>query len=118
MTGFNYDRMQATATRLIARFGKPAVLLSHQAPAQDRPWQTDGSLTAVPITVVVDTYNAIEADGQNVRLTDAKVLIAPGDVAPKVADSLDIDGKVYAVKAVMEHKPGPVLLYWEVQARR
>lgn len=113
-----YDEMRDLAQELIKEFGKPAVLMSHQPPVQDRPWQTDGTLTAVPVTVVVDTYSAIEADGQNVRLTDAKVLIAPGDVAPKVSDSLEIDGKTYAAKGVIEHKPGPVLLYWEVQARR
>lgn len=120
MTAFDYGRSQATADRLIKRFGRAAVLrrVVSSGPAHN-PTQTT---TDYACTVVITEFSDREIDGSRVLATDKKVLMSPVglEVEPILTDRLvEADGTVYSfVSPLRPVKPAGTVVVWELQARR
>lgn len=117
---FNYDRLKATADRLIAAAGQAATLTHPGAKTGTPHNPTIGTPTPEAVTVVVEDYRNFEVDGARIQATDKKVLLARSDLvaAPTTADTLTIGGDVHAIVSVKPLSPGGTALYYEVQARR
>lgn len=121
MTQFDYSRSLASATRMIARYGKAGFIRRPGAvtgPAYD---PTIGEPTDHPARFVVTDYATKDIDGTRVLATDKKVMVSVGSltIAPTTSDRLvDAGGIVYNIEAVNPVEPGDtVLLYW-IQARK
>lgn len=116
---FNYGPLAAKAVKLIAKYGKTVTL---QAPASPdpadsaRPWRgpAPGSLDASPKGLVV-SFDKDEIDGEHIRTSDLKLLLAAGDPA-LVGYDLDavatctVDGVSYGATNLKPVKPGDTAL--------
>lgn len=119
MQPFDYTRSQATAERLIKRFGQPATLLRKTiipggGPEFD-PEPDQVIEEAFPLTVV-DLDTEIRAAGLDdpAPLTKHSILIAPdAGVEPSEADRVSLQDREYGIAAVRRVSPGPLLLLWE-----
>jgi hypothetical protein len=119
MSGFDYSRAQATADRLIKRYGQLGKLrrMVKSGPAY--------APTLTPVDVdakfAVLDYETDQIDGTRILVTDKMVyLSAVGlTVEPKPGMALvESDGGLYNVVDVDTLKPGAVVVYREVQVRR
>jgi hypothetical protein len=119
MAGFNFQRAQATADRLIKRYGQAGKLrhMLKSGPAYDP--------TLMPVDVdarfAVLGYETHQIDGTRILATDKMVyLSAVGlTVEPKIGMTLvESDGGLYTVVDTDEVKPGSVVVYRELQVRR
>lgn len=115
---FDYANAQATAERLIAKFGQSATL--KQTANSGTAYNPTRTTTSHTCTVVVVDYKNFEIDGTIIKQGDKRVLVSTGGlaVAPAVHDVLAIGGVDHAVLAVMPLDPGGTTVYWELQARR
>lgn len=122
MVNPTYTRLQATANRLIARYGSSsgASLNEPGTPSGDPFNPTMGAPTQHAVTVVVTMYSKREIDGQRILATDKKVFIAPGDgsMDPQTSWSLTIGAVTYQIITISPMQPGDIVLLWEAQCRR
>lgn len=118
MSAFDYTRSQATALRLITKFGTSATLMREGAPVGPVYNPEPGTQTELSVTVVFDTYRSDEIDGTLIRRDDLKVLMASGDVVPTVEDRLkDASGNTFSIVQIDALKPGGTVLMWTMQCR-
>jgi hypothetical protein len=111
-----YARLQSTAERLIANYGKPADLIriTKTGPAhapvlseQDYPAilvETGYELTLIPKTLVTvgDRFGVISTDIE---------------VTPQMDDKIEIDGRRYNFVDIKPLNPGGTVLLYEFLAR-
>lgn len=119
MTAFDYARPKATADRLITRFGQSGTL---QRPSTTGPDYnpTIGTPTPYTVTFAVTEYADREIDGERIKSTDKKVLLAKGSLAiePKTSDKLLIGGVAHSIIRVEPLAPGGTVVMWTLQVRR
>lgn len=116
---YDYSRLEATALRLIARFGMAGKL--------ERPTWTGPKHTPVPgepevydAIFVIGSYSSREIDGTRILQTDKKAIIAPSlAVEPKLSDLLN-DGEAGRLKImdVKTIRPAITTLAYIAQVRR
>ena len=80
-----------------------------------------GDPDRTPVRALFKDYRAAEVDGKSIKRKDQRCLIAPADlddVRPTTADQIqDDDGTIYAVKDVMDRRPGTESFRYELQLR-
>ena len=117
---------RAATRRRTRKQGRDVVLI--RKPTTNRvdgePWRgkvavSDGDKTTV--RALFKDYRASEVDGKSIKRKDQRCLIAPADlddVRPTTADQIqDDDGTIYAVKDVMDRRPGTESFRYELQLR-
>lgn len=125
---FDYSGLLATATDLIASFGRDVVLrVASKTPATPaKPWGAVQDTATASDDVQVTAKAAFldpelrDEDGRVVRNAIARVLIAATSLGGVALDDTweVVDGtRVYAVLAAKPVQPGPTLLYYDVTVR-
>lgn len=119
MSGFDYARSQATADRVIKRYGQLGKLrqMVKSGPAYD-PTLTASDVDA---KFAVLEYETSQIDGTRILSTDKMVYLSAVGLAvePKVGMALvESDGGLYTIVDTDELKPGSVVVYRELQCRR
>lgn len=111
MPGFDYGKMQATASRLLDRFAQGAVQLTRMVPGEpdpETPWipaeptVTTYDLDATVAAVTVDQANAKYIDGTTITTADLVVTCAVPEVTPEMTDTLSIDSAVRTIKKIVQ----------------
>tara|TARA_R110002049_G_scaffold281333_1_gene460858 strand:+ start:20601 stop:20954 length:354 start_codon:yes stop_codon:yes gene_type:complete len=112
-----YTRLQATANRLIAQYGKAAVVTRSTVTGPGH----DPVLTPVEydVTLVETGYRLTNRDSTLIQTGDKLGLISvAGETQPQKGDKLTIEGDVYAFVELEPLNPGGLTLLYEFQARR
>lgn len=115
MTAYDYSKPEATAQRLIARFGR-AGAIRRTADSGDA-WNPTQSATDYDCTLVVTDYSLYERASGLIGATDRKVLVSTDGVSisPTSADKLVIGSNVYEIKRVDPLEPGDTVVLWTMQ---
>lgn len=114
-----YNRMQATAERLIERFGYTTNIERDGAPSGPPHNPQPGQPTLHPCKVVEMKYSLTDRDATLVLQGDKLGLISTAiDVPPAKEDRLEMDGEVYHFIDVQPLSPGGQVLLYEFHARR
>jgi hypothetical protein len=92
-----YSRLQATAQRMIAKFGQTSTVTRITAP--DPITGGDGTETAHTATLVPVTYSAREIDGTVILAGDVQLYISAVGltVTPSPGDLVSANGKTFRV---------------------
>lgn len=115
MAGFDYGRMQATATRLLDRFSQGAIVLTKTVAAPGpKPW-TPGTTIEVPYTLkaVAKGVSKEFIDGTTILATDIEITAAGFGAEPDPADPVTIDGKAVIVVKVWRIPAAGELVCWK-----
>ncbi|UXN66575.1 hypothetical protein N8E89_26170 (plasmid) [Phyllobacterium sp. A18/5-2] len=116
---FNYLRAQASALRLIDKFG-PAGAIVRDVPGSGPEWNPGEPVpTAHTCTMAVLKFDNKDIDGTLIKASDKKVYIAPKglSVVPATTDKPIIGAVSHTVVRVMPLNPAGINVYFEVQAR-
>lgn len=81
----DYDRIRATAARLLAGAKQGAVVLTRTTRV--------GGTTTEPLAAVVKGVSAQFVDNTTVRTSDLEVLCTPPQIRPEPGDTAIIDGR-------------------------
>ena len=82
------------------------------------PWDTPaGAPLSIPVSCLVEMYDARQIDGTLIRVEDRRVMVAAEGTEPTVADRLVVGGVSYAIVSVKPEAPGGVALYYVCQCR-
>lgn len=126
-----YNRMAATADRLLKKFGQPRTIKLLVPPADDGsgdPWDpnrpgsdTEYTLSGIVIQPRQDGVegNTLVSDKQ--RRVKASNFQANGTklpVTPAIGHSLSFDGHTWKITNVGGSNPGGVQLLWELEVER
>lgn len=132
---FNYTKSQATALRLITKFGTSANIIRAGTVTGPDYDPTYGPDIEAPCTIVFSEYTSSEIDGTLVQQGDIKVLMAASGFAieatsfleddvtplnlnkPTPADRLSSGGKDYEIIDIKPLQPAGVVVMWKVQCR-
>lgn len=105
MTPFNYDRMRATAGRLLDRFAQGTVTLTRERPGvidENEPWlPVDPIAASEPLVGAVRGVSAQYVDGATILATDLQVTCKPPAMSIQLGDKVTIDGKPVIVLRIM-----------------
>lgn len=110
MAGFNYGRMQATATRLLGRFDQGTIQLvrtTTATPDPATPWVPGTPTTATydlaaAVAAVTDDQAASKlVDGTSILASDLVVTCAVPPIEPLAGDTVTIDGASTTVMKVI-----------------
>lgn len=113
MSKYNYDKLIATATRMIDKFGRN--ITKRSVSSSGDAWNPTRSNTDTIISAVATSFNANEIDGTLIKATDKLFLTYS---AVTVSD-LIVDGtEVLSVINVSAINPAESVLIYKVQARR
>jgi len=110
----DYARSRATASRLIRRAGKPAVLVrpgEREGPEWD---STIGPETRHDITVVETSNRVRDASGIMVGQSLTTLLVASEGTEPRKTDSVEVNGDLHQIMDVRPLRPGSLVLMWEI----
>lgn len=116
---FDYSGLLSTANKLIADFGKPAVI---KRPGVDDvsnyPAVVKGATTDHACTVVQTKFKYSELASGLVETGDVKFIVAVEGltIEPNTKDRLEIDGQNYNIKMVDPLKPGQTIMLYQVYA--
>lgn len=114
-----YDRMKATAERLIDRFGYATKLERDGAPTGPPHNPQPGPATQHDCTVVELDYSLTDRDATLVQKGDKLGLISTAvDVLPGKDDRLMLGGQLYHFIDLQPLSPGGQVLLYEFHARR
>lgn len=119
----NYARLAASARRQITAAGVSVTLKRDRLDDYD-PTQGTAELfgsTSFTGKAVRDQYNIKDVDGTLIRSGDVKLYLVWDDEDPNMQTGEQIttgDGEVWKVVKPNPVKPGPVVLLYEVQARK
>ncbi|MBH1851932.1 hypothetical protein I5V61_06600 [Stenotrophomonas maltophilia] len=114
-----YDRMQATAERLIARFGYATQLERDGAPTGPPHNPQPGEPTQHDCKVVELEYSLTDRDTTLVQKGDKLGLISTAvDIDPNTGDRLLLGGQLYHFIDLQPLSPGGQVLLYEFHARR
>lgn len=117
MTAKDYTAPQATADRLIARFGATGAIrrTTTSGPAHD-PTITETDYAAI---IVTPGYTLTNRDGTLIQAGDKVGLIAMKDLAvtPTMADKVVIESKAYSFVDLQPLRPAGTTVLYEFVAR-
>lgn len=116
---FNYHRAQATALRLINKFGRDGSIV-RDMPGSGSEWDPGEPVpTPFACTLAMLGFDNKDIDGTLIKASDKKVYIAAKGLAiiPTTTDKLMIGGVSHTVVRVMPLNPAGINVYFEVQAR-
>ncbi|GGE18200.1 hypothetical protein GCM10011390_41720 [Aureimonas endophytica] len=116
---FDYAKSQATADRLIARFGQAGTIRRRSSAGgayEPDPAQT---ISDHPCKLVVTDYTVRERESTLIGSSDRKVLVAMSglDIVPTSADRITVAGDTLEIINVMPLSPGGTTVLYEIQAR-
>lgn len=97
MTNPLYARLQATAARLIGKFGQQGTVARIAPP--DPVLGGEGTETIYPATLVPMTYTAREINGTTILAGDVQIYISSAglSITPTVGDLAAVNGKTYRI---------------------
>ena len=105
MTPFNYDRMRATAGRLLDRFAQGTIILTRETPGavdENEPWlPVNPTEASEPLICAVRGVSSQYVDGVTVLATDLQVTCKPPAMGILLGDKVTIDGKPVIVLRIM-----------------
>lgn len=115
-----YDRLEATAQRLIAQYGFGADLVRAGTPTGPAHDPQPGAPTRHACKVVEIEYSLTNRDATLVLQGDKLGLISTEglSIVPTKDDTLDIVGDVYRFVDLQPLRPGGQVLLYEFHARR
>lgn len=116
-----YNGLQATASRLLAQFGKPMTLRVQTGSAYDDETQTNEPVYAdYPVNGLVLNYNGrMNESGTYVQTDDKKLLVSVSNAPEPTTGAQVINGAdVYTVQAVKALSPAGINLLFELQGRK
>jgi hypothetical protein len=119
MAGFDYGRMQSTATRLLDRFNQGNIVLTKVVTAPGPNEWTPGESTPAPHTLKA-TAKGVSAeyiDGTTIVATDLEITAAAFAAEPDMADTLTIDGKAVQVLRIIRLPAAGTLVAWKILVR-
>lgn len=114
---YDYTRPKATAERLIAKFGKNAVL--QQYTNRGTPYSPTRT-PSNPVAIKVVDFEQLESDREGSLVgTKSRVLYisTSAGVTPQKQDEVVLDGSTHEIVTVAALKPGDIDLMWEVMVR-
>lgn len=117
----NYARLAQSAGRVIAAAGVPVTLTRNTLDDYDPTQGTVDTLGANTFTGagVRDQYALKDIDGTLVRSGDVRIYLSMViDGGPQPGDQLMMDGDKWVVVSAPPIKPGPIVLLYDVQARK
>lgn len=118
MAGFNYARSQATATKLIAKFGQAGVIrrMVASGPSYD-PTLTPQDYACTLVDLDVDERSI---DGTLVLRGDRTVYLSTQglSITPDLSDKLLIGGVEHAIMNVQPLSPAGTVVFWQLTARK
>lgn len=119
MNKFNYTRMQATASRLLKKFGKEITVQVLTGETLDIPTQSKVNIyTDVTGNGVTGKFNNNEIDGSLILTTDLKLTIENLSIPPVINSKVSIDGVDYRVASVSKSKPAGINLLYKIGLRK
>ena len=102
MAGFDYGRMQATATRLLGRFQQGVVTMSQVVPGvvdPDQPWTpAEPTITTHALLATVRRVEQKYVDGTLIVGTEDQITFAVPSVEPEMGFLFSIDGNACVLK--------------------
>lgn len=116
-----YTGLQSTATRLLAKYGKPMVLDIQTGSAYDPVTQTNTpTYEPYPVKGLVLSYKGRTNEaGTYVQTDDKKLLLSVSNAPEPTTGAQVIDGAdVYTMQAVKALSPAGVNLLFELQGRK
>lgn len=118
MNGFEYARLQATAHRLIAKFGQTGTVtrLVNSGTSYD-PTQTP---TTFSCQLVVLDYEDSKVDGTMIKRSDKTIYVSTAGLTSGLeqSDKITVGTDEYSIESLKPLNPAGMVLYWEVQGRR
>lgn len=120
MSKFDYARAQATALRLLDKFGQAGSIV-RDMPGNGPIYDPGEPVpTPYPCVAAVLKFDNKDIDGTLIKATDKKVYVAAKglSIVPTTTDKLMIGGVAHTIVRVMPLNPAGFDVYFEVQARR
>jgi hypothetical protein len=120
MTKFDYARMEATAQRLINKFGQDAIIRRVTVSGGTAYDPTSGTTTTTDYAaiIVVMKYTLNEIDGTLIKAGDKKVYLSTDiQSVPLLSDKLVIGSDVHSIESILPLNPAGTTLLYEIQAR-
>ncbi len=121
MPGFDYARMQATASRLLERFSQGVVTITKPGTSTPGPNAWDPPVTSDPVVYTLNaTVTGVSkqfVDGTTVLATDLEVTAAVFGAELDPADQLAIDGQTVVVVETMRIPAAGTLVAWKFIVR-
>lgn len=119
MTAFDYTKPQATASRLLERFGKAGAIRRNQI-IGGTPFSPVTGPVDHACTLAVMRFSSNEIDGTRIRADDLKVYVSTSGltIEPTTADKIVIDGQAYSIVNATPLKPAGVVVFHQLQCRR
>ena len=112
-----YARLQATAERLVAKFGQQGTVtrMEPSGPAYE-PMLTP---TDYPCKLVVMDYEDRAVDGTLILRTDKLIYLSTQGLSITLdrADTISAGGQTFAIENVKQINPAGLIVYYEVQGR-
>lgn len=121
MAGFDYGRMQNTASRLLERFAQGTVTLTKPGATTPGPNPWDTPTVTDPVVHALDaTLKGVSAefvDGTTIFATDLEVTAAVFGAEPEPPDEVAIDGQVVTVIKTMKIPAAGTPMAWKFIVR-
>ena len=113
-----YTNMQATASRLLTKFGQDVTITYAALETYTVATQTNAKTTSTFTGkgVLVD-YNTSEIDDETVLAKDRRLILESTSRAPMVDDTVTVNSTVYRVMAVEEVTPAATNVIYICQLR-
>lgn len=118
MATFNYAPAEATAKRLIARFGQS--ITQHVISGGGSAWNPAQTETDYTLTGAVLNYRRRDVDGTLIKASDRRVIVSTEGMTTTLdtAHKLTVGGIKHSIIDVRELNPGGTILYLEAQVRK
>ena len=111
-----YVRLEATAKRLLASYGKPATLVREERSGP--PHAPVVAQVEHPVTLVETDYSLTNRNESLIQTGDKLGLISTAGEAPQLDDKLRLDGADYSFVDLQPLNPGGLVLLHEFVARQ
>ena len=120
--GKNYAPLQATAARLITKFGGTLTVTESGVSTADptKPWIVTADDTAHTVDLVREGYDVLEINGTTVRSGDRKYLLAARNLTftPKGGDRVVDSGETFEILRVEAISPGGTAILFTLHTRK
>ena len=115
-----YDRAQASALRMLTKYGQTVTLRSHTDSIYD-------PATGQNVSTVTDTYrkgvklgfgaNQTSIRGQLIQVEDARLLLDPSGDSPLPQDIIVLQGIEYTIVSIDDTNPGGINCLFDLHLR-
>lgn len=114
-----YEKMAATASRLISKYGTNATLKTSGVNVSDKVTGTVlvQEQSIYDFKAIVKDYNRDMVDGTTILMGD-KLIIAESKISPEPSDTIIINGQTWKVVDIKESNPAGVKLVLFIQVRK